>query len=308
MTSPIDTENRAGIARITCGWKKPGLPLEFVRQYWRDVHSPAIARRSGIWEYHHSQFDAVDPHAFGAVDGIRTGCQQDEQLMWLSDVRYEDEQALEAFGRSPGDAVKAHLLKDIDLLVDKSSTYKCVGEECRTYRDDSGDPLPQGKPARAAFGVFFRQRGDADAFRVVVRALAERWSTAPGVLRLRANLLQSPDVEAERRGGYPIKTHPPELQYQAWFELVLSEAPAMRGMLGKTQDLDPAEHLRDVHAYPVAAKYCFNYAGQPTLVGLRGFGAFESISRFHADHQAEPALIEWMYGRPGGTADLRGHP
>ena len=38
-------ENGAGVARVTCGWKLPHLDLAKVRPYWRDAHSPAIARR-----------------------------------------------------------------------------------------------------------------------------------------------------------------------------------------------------------------------------------------------------------------------
>ena len=69
MTTLSDIENRAGLARITCGWKKAELPLSRVRRYWRDVHSPAISRRAGIYDYRHYQYDEVDPELFGAVGG-----------------------------------------------------------------------------------------------------------------------------------------------------------------------------------------------------------------------------------------------
>ena len=48
MSTLAEFENRARLASITCGWKKTELPLDWVRRYWRDVHSPVIARRPGV--------------------------------------------------------------------------------------------------------------------------------------------------------------------------------------------------------------------------------------------------------------------
>ncbi len=296
MSSPIDIENRAGIARITCGWKKPELPLDFVRRYWRDVHSPAISRRAGLYEYRHYQFDAVQAGLFGPIAGIAFDCPARQQLMWLSDVRYEDDAALAAFGASPGAQVKAHLLADIDLLVDQSTTYKAVGDRARTYADITGEPTPQGPPAAPNFGVFFRQRGGESDFQASLRALAARWADTPGVLRVRLSLFEAPDMEAEKKAGYPIKTHPKELQYQAWIDLVVKDAGAATGLLRAEDAAALADTVATVHAYPVAALYTSVYAGRPTLVGLRGYPAYEAIKAFDAVGQREPALLEWMYG------------
>ena len=292
MNPLIEIENRAGIARITCGWKKPELPLAFVRRYWRDVHSPAISRRAGLYEYRHYQFDDVDAALFGSVAGIAFDCPAHQQLMWTSDVRYENDEGLAAFGASPGAEVKAQLLADIDLLVDHSTTYKSVGDKAVTLADTTGEPTPQGAPQRPAFAVFFRKRGDEPAFHAHLRALAARWAAAPGVRRVRLSLFEAPDMEAEKKAGYPIKTHPAELQYQAWIDLVLDDSAIARGLL----QADDAAFISVVHAYPVAAVYTSIYAGRPTLVGLRGFPAYEAIEAFNAVGQREPALLEWMYG------------
>ena len=302
MSTLTDIENRAGIARITCGWKKPELPLDVVRRYWRDVHSPAISRRAGLYEYRHYQFDAVRPELFGAASGIDFACPSHQQLMWLSDVRYENDAALAAFGVSPDATVKAHLLADIDLLVDQSTTYKSVGDQAHTFVDTTGVPTPQGPPARPSVGVFFRQRGDEAPFHAHLRALAARWAATPGVVRVRLSLFEAPDMEAEKKAGYPIKTHPKALQYQAWIDLVLESDTVAKGLLGA----DDAAFFTTVHAYPVAALYTSVYAGRPTLVGLRGYPAYEAIQAFNAVGQREPALLEWMYGpvaKAGGTDD-----
>ena len=296
MTTLTEIENRAGLARITCGWKKPELPLDRVRRYWRDVHSPAISRRAGIYDYRHFQYDEVDPALFGAVRGVELECPGGEQLMWNSDVRYLGEAGLAAFDATPPPEVKPHLLGDIELIVDRSTTYRAVGANARTLIDRTGDATPQGPPAAPAYALFIRRRADERSFRESVRILARHWSEFDGVLRVRMSLFEVPDMEAERKAGYPIRTHPVEQQYQATVEIVLRRRDVGRELLGARAGVDWVAAIRAIHAYPVAACYTSVYAGRPTLVGLRGYAAHQAIRALGADNQTEPGLLEWMYG------------
>ena len=113
-----DIENKAGLCRITCGWKKPELPIDWVRRYWRDVHSPAIARRAGIYDYRHYQYDPVRGDVLAPIEGITYDAPAMEQLMWTSDVRYRDEAALAVFDKSPEGKPKTDILGDIDIIVE----------------------------------------------------------------------------------------------------------------------------------------------------------------------------------------------
>ena len=284
----IETENQAQICRITCGWKKPELPLDAVRRYWRDVHSPAIARRPGIWEYRHYQFDSVRA-LLPAIDGVDQSCPADAQLMWLSDVRYADDAALALFSGDPDPLVRGQLLGDIDLIVDQSTTYKAVDDRAVTLVDRSALIPPQGAPSAPAYGVFFRARADGATFDAAMRVLALRWAQTEGVLRVRLSLLEAPDTAAERAAGYPIKTHPPERQYQAWIDLALAGDVTL-----PTDGIAEAVHA--VHAYPIAANYTSNYAGKPTLVGLRGFPAWDALTAIGGYNQAQEPIMRWMYG------------
>ena len=302
MNAFVEIENQAGIARITAGWKKAELPLDFVRRYWRDVHSPAIARRAGIYEYRHYQFDDVRADLLSPLPKVEYRCPAGQQLMWLSDVRYRDQAGLDAFSASPSPEVRNHLLGDIELLVDKSSTYKCVGPAAQTLIDRTENPAPQGPAATGTVSLFFRQRGDETALHRCVQAIAKRWAALPSVLRLRANLFEAPDMEAEKRGGYPIKTHPKELQYQAWIDLVLSDPAAARSLPLAAED---AGAIAMIHAYPVASLYTPVWNERPTLVGLRGYPAFEAIQKFNAANQQQPSLLEWMYGPVAKGGDIR---
>lgn len=291
----VALENLASIGRVTCGWKLPQLSLEAVRPYWRDAHSPAIARRNGVYEYRHYPLDPVLPDLFSAIEDVESAPPADQQLMWLSDVRYRDQAGLDAFGASPDPDVKAQILADIEMIVDKSTTYLVLGENGRTLVDRSGDPAPAG-PANHTYGVFLKQRGDQVGFRAYVDALTRRWADEPGVLRLRVSLFETPDMEAERKAGYPVKTHPEDMQYQAWIDLTLSDPMVARGLIAPGDGLDHGAHLRAIHAYPAPAVYTFNCGGRPTLAGLRGYPAVEAIRRLGADHQRDPGLLGWMYG------------
>ncbi len=296
MTDAVERENRAWLGRVTCGWKLAHLSLERVRPYWRDAHSPAIARRAGIYEYRHYPLDPVRSDLFTPILGIDYAAVEDQQLMWLSDVRYADAAGLEAFGRDPDPQVRAQILGDIEMIIDKSTTYKVLGANGRTLVDRSGDPAPLGPATAPTFAVFLRQRGEEAAFREVVSRLAADWAADPAVIRIRLNLFEVPDMEAERAAGYPVKTHPLEQQYQAWIDLVIEDEAAAKRLLGPRPDVDYAAHIALVHAYPAPAVYTFNVNGRPTLAGLRGYAACVAIEGLGAEHQKDPALLEWMYG------------
>jgi hypothetical protein len=297
VTDFVEVENGAGIARTTCGWPVTKWDRDAVRRYWRDVHSPAISRRAGIFQYRHSPFDPVDPKLFDAVPGIELTAPAETQIQWQSDVVYLDEAALAEFLSSPADpAVTALLLGDIELLVDKSTTYKALGENLHTYLDRTGDPTPQGPPQKPRYGLFFRARSGEEEFRDCLRGLAQRWTETRGVLRVRMNLFEVPDMEAERKAGYPVKTHPLELQYQAWIDLVVEDDASAAKLLADDGGLDVADHVSVVHAYPVPMIYTFVFAGRPTLPGLRGYAAYESITAFGAENQEDRRILEWMYG------------
>ncbi len=297
MPTLAETENRATLSRATCGWGwPPHLRLEQARAYLRDVHGPCIARRAGIYDYRHYWFDEVRADLFGTLPGIVTECDPNERLVWVSDVRYLDEAALAESVRSPDADIRALILGDIDLVVHKSTTYRSVGANAHTYIDHTDRAAPQGPARSPTFGVYLRRRSDLEPFRRCAREIARQWANTPGVRRLRLSLFDIPDMDAERKAGYPLKSHAVEQQYQAWIDLTI-ESEAVVAALRKIMDgIDYREHLSTLHAYPVPSHYTPVYGGRPTLVGLRGYAAYEAIEALNASNQRHPELLTWLYG------------
>ena len=300
-TELIASENRAWLGRVTCGWKKPELDLENVLHYWRDVHSPSIARRPGIWEYRHFQFGAVRSDLFASDPGLDFACPAGEQLMWTSDVRYASQAGLDAFGAAPDPETRGHLLGDIELIVDQSTTYRVVEQLGHTYVDRSGQGEPQGARRQPTFSLFLRRRGDEGAFRALLRRVAEKWAGDPAVVRLRLSLFEAPNMEAERASGYPIKTHPPERQYQAWLDLTVTNEATLARLVGEA---GLGRGVAALHAYPVHAIYTSNRDGRPTFVGLRGYPAYAALTALGGYNQAHPSILRWMYGEVAEGVEL----
>ena len=301
----VEIENKAGLCRITCGWKKPELPIDWVRRYWRDVHSPAIARRAGLYDYRHYQYDPVRDDLLLPISGVEYGAPPLEQLMWTSDVRYRAEAALAIFDKSPEGKAKSDILGDIDIIVDQSTTYRAVNENAVTYVDDTGVAMPQGPCTSPTFALFIRSKSSEEEFRSCLRQIAESWSQKTGVLRLRLSLFDAPDMEKERKAGYPVKTHPVERQYQALIDLALDTVARGQALVEEEDGIDYASHISTIHTYPVRAIYTSNYNGKPTLVGLRGYPAYEALTALDAENQRQTSLLEWMYGdiAKNGTAE-----
>jgi hypothetical protein len=292
LSSDATCENKAEICRVTCGWPLPHLELANVCRFWSDVHSPAIARRAGIYEYRHMQYAPVRSDLFAPAKGITYTADTDAQLRWMSDVRYRDQAGLDRFGADPGPEVKRLMLSDIDMIVDRSTTYLALGANARTVKDETGDPAPLGPVKAPTFSLFIRTRGDQAASRAALTSLAEAWAALSDVVRVRLSLFEVPDMEAERKAGYPVKTHPPEQQYQAWIDLTVTREDVCRTMI----PTGLSQHVAEIHAFPARVVHTFNYGGRPTLAGLRGYSAVEAIGFLDAKQHRDPALIEWMFG------------
>ena len=303
MKDIASVENRATISRTTAGvYRYHGVdPVaeDRLHRYSRDVHSPAIARRPGIHLYRHLSWGAVRPDFLPAVTGICYDAAEDKRITGAGHLDYLDQRALDAFYRSPDARVRDRLLADLNILggaPGRTTTYRTTAGNAFTFMDSTGEPMPQGVPAIPRYGVFLRARDTGSDFRATVRAVASAWSRIAGVRRVRLHLFDRPDMSVESAQGYPVHPAPADEHYQAWIDLVVEEES-----LGATLTMEPngrelTAEVREIHVQPVEVTYTYVWAGVPTVVGLRGFPAWQLITELQAHNQSDPELLRWMYG------------
>ncbi len=294
-----ETENLGTVSRTTAGVHKhvtDPAAAEVLHRYIRDVHSPAIARRPGIHVYRHLSLgalrtDLLPPLAGVAFDGRGSGL-----LTGVGHLDYRDDAALAAFHAEPAGAAREHLLGDIRVLggpPGRTTTYRTSPGHGHTFVDTTGDPTPQGPTGGHRYAVLLRRRGPAARFAAAVRATAAAWASVGGVRRLRMHLFDPPDMAVESANGYPVFPAPPREHYQAWLDLVLDDDGVGRDL---TWGDGAAAAFGEVHVQVVPVVYTFVWAGRPTVVGLRGYPAWELITRLGAVNQQDPELLAWMYG------------
>lgn len=190
------------------------------------------------------------------------------------------------------------LVADVPLIQQWTAPHYAQGPDAgRTLVDRTGIAVPQGVPPQPQFSLFLRQRADARGFREYVLDLAQRWSNHPGVRRLRITLLQSDDVK-QAAGDYGIKgiASAQGHQFHAWLDLVLATEAVGGQLLSNTHDKGMRTYVSALHAYPVVERYTYVYGGKPTVVGLRGYAAYQAIEEFAADNQNDARFLQWMYG------------
>jgi len=294
MIDRVFSENRATIARITCNHQRDGLPLDALRHFLRDVHCPCVARRPAIWEYRTQWFDPIRGDLFAGLDGVEVNEDAGHQLQFMSEVRWQDNEALENFERSPDATVRPLIIADVAMLVGEGTTYETRGADGQTLIDRTGHLAPRGPVRSPTLAIFLRARGDAEAFGEGVSTLARLWAALPGTTRLRLNLLTPPAGAAPANA--PVPRHPPERQHQAMIEVHCVDEQAI-GALARVPDLRGCgQWARSLHAYPVTDLFSWTCNGKPTLMALRGYHAAQAIEAFGAEHHRSPAMLDWMYG------------
>ncbi|RQH17686.1 ethyl tert-butyl ether degradation protein EthD, partial [Okeania hirsuta] len=80
-------------------------------------------------------------------------------------------------------------------------------------------------------------------------------------------------------------------QYQAWIELGFTAGSSLSSLFTSSPDLQ--RHISAVHAYPIREIYTIVFDGKPTLVGLRGYQAAQTIAEAGADFQKSKEVLKF---------------
>lgn len=297
-------ENAAPLTATVFGWWRKDVPLEVSYRYWRDVHSIAVARAPGLYQYRLLALAENRAEVGACLDGIETDLPVADRPHCIAQILFLSKEDQQAFGKSR--LITQFVNKDEQNLCDRNVTMSSIDHNAYTYVDRTSEATCSGEPAFPSFvlGLQQRQGVSTEAFRQhLTHAIAQPWSDRPDVLRLRLHLLE-PFDESENS---PYVSHDwvQEQHYQAWIELVVRDATQLEKLLSSDPaEISYADHtcqqhaqlIRGIHTFPITACYTMVANGKPTDVGLRGFLAVQTIAEAQADIQKNSELLEILYG------------
>lgn len=292
----VNRENAAPLTSTVFGWWRQDVPLEVSYRYWRDVHGVLISRVPGIYQYRQLSLDPIRSDMWSPLDGINYDLPTADQPHGITEILFLDDEDLQAFSSSP--LQSKYIYKDEHNLCDRNVTLWSINGNAHTYIDRTEEATPSGEPAFPSFVVCFQQANGTtiEEFRHhLVEQLVRPWSEQNEVMRLRLHLLEPFDASKNSPG----MSHEwsPEKQYQAWIELMLRDETAGKRLFSSnTESNNHAQFIKAIHTFPLRALYTFVYDSKPTVVGLRGFSATQTIEQAGADIQRSADLLEVLYG------------
>lgn len=283
-------ENAAQLTSTVLGWWRKDTPLEVSYRYWRDVHSITVGRAPGIYQYRllHLGCNRSD---LWLQDGIDYTIPKEDQSHGVAQILFLSQEDLQTFGES--EIITKYVHKDEQNLCDRNITMSSKDRNSYTYCDRTGETTPNGEPTSPTFMVCLQKTDSIsiEQFRqYLVEKIAHPWSEQNEVLRLRLHLLE-PYNETENS---PCVSHTGEQvkNYQAWIELILQNETIAKQLLPR----ESIQYIKAIHTFPIIAKYTIVYNSKPTIVGLRGYPAVQTIEQAGAENQKSPELLQALYG------------
>ena len=282
-------ENSARISVTATGRYRSELDLGLAKRYARDVHGVLDARLPSIGmyrQYHVASRTPVREDFFVPIQGIAQDRAPDRQLHGVSLILFADQAANEETGRSR----LLELAREDNLVLTELNFHYVETDRGRTYVDRTGwNGTPQGPVDLPTVVCFFRRREGIgrEAFDDAMREVAQRWSEAEGVRRVRLELLSDPESQFDYR--------PDDVQH-AWIDLVVSNEQVAKQLIDRDDAATLAEHVEAIQTLEIAEAYTLVFDEKPTHVGLRGWPAVQTIEEIGAHAQADEELLELMYG------------
>jgi EthD domain-containing protein len=294
---PVFPEDTAPLQSTAVGWWRPDLSKEEADAYWRDVHGTLVARAPGLYSYRQLQLGRPISDLWPSLTavGIDTAPDGPERIDGMNQMLFCTQHDVETLAHS--DLVRQYVLHDEHNFARANATMWSAPREAVTLTDRTGIAVPQGRATAPSYAVLFRRLGTAEAgaFKAFILEAARRWATAPGVLRLRVQILQPYDPAGSEAPGVEHRW-PLEHQYQAWIELSTDTETAARALAGEDFSDRAKGLISAVHVYPIEARYTIVWQGRPTDVGLRGWPAVETIIKAGADNQRGHDLLHAVFG------------
>jgi hypothetical protein len=270
--------------------KKEAISVADFYDYWLNAHVTLPPRFPGInsvW-LHTVSFDT---QVWPSVDGVSDRPAPEDEFHGVPEATFPTMEDLGAFQG----ASRVQMEDGINFLSEMLA-YCSFGPSTATLVDRT-DPAPDGSDTLLRHLVFLRRRDDVPiaAFRgFVTETLAPTYADNPEVLKLRRHLFEELDITLDHPGVTMFK--PPDRQYQACLEVVVSDETALRRFADSpawnATAAGLAAHCAAVHAARVERCVTTKINGEITLAGVRGIAVADLIRKLDAKSQREADVSE----------------
>ncbi|HCF28294.1 MAG TPA: hypothetical protein DEV81_14085, partial [Cyanobacteria bacterium UBA11049] len=249
-------------------------------------------RAPGIYQYRLLHLASNRSDLWLQLEGINYTLPDEEQSHGVAQILFLSQADIETFGKS--ELITKYVHKDEQNLCDRNVTMSSKQGNARTYIDRTGETTPNGESTIPSFMVCLQQTEaiSVEEFRqFLLEQIVRPWSEQNGVMRLRLHLLE-PYNESENspcvsHAGSQVKN------YQAWIELMLRDEAVAKQLFSFG---NYAKFIKAIHTFPIVARYTMVYDSKPTIVGLRGYPAVQTIEQAGAENQKSPELLATLYG------------
>jgi hypothetical protein len=285
--------------------RKGALPYELFRDYWRDVHIVLGTRMRGSYLHRLHFLTFASPTIWAVLEGIEVACPVEDRFDGIAEVWYPSSDHLRRFSSNPLSKIIA---EDEQNIFSRVVPYFALAGNVRTYIDVLAE-CPLDGPQKIPILIFCIQKVATTSlhdFRTYMAdQFAPMFAQSGTALRVRLHLLEA--YNTVRQSPHVSYEHPQKKQYQAWMEVMFKNPSTMAWFfdtcIRHTAIKDLPQYIRALHCYVESETYTFVNQGQPTLVGLRGYSAAQTILAVGARNQMRDDVLRLIYGddamRPG---------
>lgn len=289
-----EVENSCEFSTTVYAWLRNDIPFEIGHTYWRDIHGTLISRIPGTYLYRQLHLSPMVNVLSAKFQPYVKQVKENDQPQGIAHTFYLDEAGRDRFFNHP--LTKAYMVEDEVNLVRINATLWSRNDDARTLKDTSDNLEPQGKPVNDEYIVSFifidkiSRKSRKEQLLKIAKALVLKSETT----RVRYHLLEDYDDE-----NFPdtLVTHhrPVGVRYNAWIELGVKKGIDLSVLL-ETELSKILPSLDTIHIQPISDKYTIMAKEKATIVGMKGFPAYETILAAGAKNQLREDLLHDIYG------------
>lgn len=290
----MEIENACKFTSTVYAWLRNDIPYKIGYEYWRDIHGTLISRIPGKCIYRQLHMAPVIDIQYGKLQKYVNMVPISEQVQGIAHSYYLNEDELGKYRQHR--FTRTYMLEDEPNLVSMNASLWSTGNNAKTLKDNIGNIEPQGKPANDEFVVsfIFNTESNFNIKKEAILLVSNNLAGKDDVIRVRYHLLE--DYDDEKIPDTQVShCRPKGVRYNAWIELAVQPKTDIVGMLEPVLS-DILSDLVTIHIQPIFEKYTIVAEGKPTIVGLKGFPAYQTILAAGATNQLNEKLLFDIYG------------